>query len=150
VLTTQQAPFVILLLEPVTPEKHPWCLERKAHAGLVGNRDSLDLLAQRVTRAPLVRQGQRVQRELLELPAQQVRVDPVALPVQLVLLDHVVREDPPDLLVLTVQMVLTARMARMVLTARMARMVQMVLTARMEHRAQMQLLHVLTMALQEP
>jgi len=46
--------------------------------------------------------------------------------------------------------VLTARMARMVLTARMARMVQMVLTARMEHRAQMQLLHVLTMALQEP
>jgi hypothetical protein len=53
----------------------------------------------------------------------------------------VVREDPPDLLVLTVQMVLTARMARMV---------QMVLTARMEHRAQMQLLHVLTMALQEP
>jgi hypothetical protein len=58
-----------------------------------------------------------------------------------VLLDHVVREDPPDLLVLTVQMVLTARMARMV---------QMVLTARMEHRAQMQLLHVLTMALQEP
>jgi hypothetical protein len=68
-------------------------------------------------------------------------VDPVALPVQLVLLDHVVREDPPDLLVLTVQMVLTARMARMV---------QMVLTARMEHRAQMQLLHVLTMALQEP
>jgi hypothetical protein len=38
----------------------------------------------------------------------------------------------------------------MVLTARMARMVQMVLTARMEHRAQMQLLHVLTMALQEP
>jgi hypothetical protein len=74
----------------------------------------------------------------------------VALPVQLVLLDHVVREDPPDLLVLTVQMVLTARMARMVLTARMARMVQMVLTARMEHRAQMQLLHVLTMALQEP
>jgi hypothetical protein len=32
----------------------------------------------------------------------------------------------------------------------MARMVQMVLTARMEHRAQMQLLHVLTMALQEP
>jgi hypothetical protein len=132
------------------PEKHPWCLERKAHAGLVGNRDSLDLLAQRVTRAPLVRQGQRVQRELLELPAQQVRVDPVALPVQLVLLDRVVREDPPDLLVLTVQMVLTARMARMVLTARMARMVQMVLTARMEHRAQMQLLHVLTMALQEP
>jgi hypothetical protein len=91
-----------------------------------------------------------VQRELLELPAQQVRVDPVALPVQLVLLDHVVREDPPDLLVLTVQMVLTARMVRMVLTARMARMVQMVLTARMEHRAQMQLLHVLTMALQEP
>jgi hypothetical protein len=88
-----------------------------------------------------VRQGQRVQRELLELPAQQVRVGPVALPVQLVLLDHVVREDPPDLLVLTVQMVLTARMARMV---------QMVLTARMEHRAQMQLLHVLTMALQEP
>jgi hypothetical protein len=97
-----------------------------------------------------VRQGQRVQRELLELPAQQVRVGPVALPVQLVLLDHVVREDPPDLLVLTVQMVLTARMVRMVLTARMARMVQMVLTARMEHRAQMQLLHVLTMALQEP
>jgi hypothetical protein len=83
----------------------------------------------------------------------------VALLVQLVLLDRVVREDPPDLLVLTVQMVLTARMARMVLTARMARMVltarmarmvQMVLTARMEHRAQMQLLHVLTMALQEP
>jgi hypothetical protein len=97
-----------------------------------------------------VRQGQRVQRELLELPAQQVRVGPVALLVQLVLLDRVVREDPPDLLVLTVQMVLTARMARMVLTARMARMVQMVLTARMEHRAQMQLLHVLTMALQEP
>ena len=132
------------------PEKHPWCLERKAHAGLVGNRDSLDLLAQRVTRVLPVHPGQRA---LLELPAQQVRVGPVALPVQLVLLDHVVREDPPDLLVLTVQMVQmvqTARMARMVLTARMARMVQMVLTARMEHRAQMQLLHVLTMALQEP
>jgi len=129
------------------PEKHPWCLERKAHAGLVGNRDSLDLLAQRVTRVLPVHPGQRA---LLELPAQQVRVGPVALLVQLVLLDRVVREDPPDLLVLTVQMVLTARMARMVLTARMARMVQMVLTARMEHRAQMQLLHVLTMALQEP
>lgn len=120
------------------PEKHPWCLERKAHAGLVGNRDSLDLLAQRVTRVLPVHPGQRA---LLELPAQQVRVGPVALLVQLVLLDRVVREDPPDLLVLTVQMVLTARMARMV---------QMVLTARMEHRAQMQLLHVLTMALQEP
>jgi hypothetical protein len=74
----------------------------------------------------------------------------VALLVQLVLLDRVVREDPPDLLVLTVQMVLTARMARMVLTARM---VQMVLTARMVRTvrlARMQLSHVITTALQEP
>jgi hypothetical protein len=65
----------------------------------------------------------------------------VALLVQLVLLDRVVREDPPDLLVLTVQMVLTARMARMVLTARMARTVRL---------ARMQLSHVITTALQEP
>jgi hypothetical protein len=77
----------------------------------------------------------------------------VALLVQLVLLDRVVREDPPDLLVLTVQMVQmvqTARMARMVLTARM---VQMVLTARMVRTvrlARMQLSHVITTALQEP
>ena len=123
------------------PEKHPWCLERKAHAGLVGNRDSLDLLAQRVTRVLPVRQGQRVQRALLELPAQQVRVGPVALRVQLVLLDRVVREDPPDLLAQTVLMALMA------LTVWMA---QTVLMVQMVHRAQMQLLHVMTTALQEP
>jgi len=132
------------------PEKHPWCLERKAHAGLVGNRDSLDLLAQRVTRVLPVHPGQRAQRALLELPAQQVRVGPVALLVQLVLLDRVVREDPPDLLVLMAQMVLMALMVQTVLMALTVWMAQTVLMVQMVHRAQMQLLHVMTTALQEP